>query len=221
MSEQVKKRKKVCSHCGRKLWLRDFYPKKGGGVSSWCKECEKQNKREWYERLHRVPDGIRQDPRTGRLIQYEGLAHRIFWNKWMLDTLKRLFATTKNEDLKEIIGVSERTLIRKARELGLQKNREWQHANSMNHLRMANLKNKISGVKSPFKKGVHYCPENEFKPGHTETPEAKAKRIAALKEWYKRHPKEVMERARKIAETRKRNKEIKQNGKDQQSQGQQ
>lgn len=205
----TQRRKKVCSHCGRKLWLHDFYViRKTGSHSSWCKECEKQYKREWYEKNHRVPDGIMQDPKTGRLYEHKGLSRRIFWNRRMVDDLTRLYATTKNEDLVDIIGVSMRTLIRKARELGLEKNRDWQHTNTMRSLKMANLTNAIKGVKTPFKKGVHYYPQNEFKPGHKESEETKEKRVASYKEWCRKHPVELKERARKASETRKRNKLI-------------
>lgn len=46
------KRKRVCPHCGRKLWMREFYPLKNGGRSSWCHECVLVYKREQY-RKHR------------------------------------------------------------------------------------------------------------------------------------------------------------------------
>ena len=67
------KRKKVCPHCGRKLWLRDFYPVTGG-YSSWCKHCQRQNKRDWYEKNHKVPDGIRQCQTDGRIYEHRGLS---------------------------------------------------------------------------------------------------------------------------------------------------
>lgn len=43
----------------------------------------------------------------------------------MLSDLKRHYPTTKNKELAELLGVSERTLVRKARELGIGKNPEW------------------------------------------------------------------------------------------------
>lgn len=198
----TKKRKKVCPCCGRKLWLRDFYRNSDGSLSSWCKECQKQNKRNWYQKTRKVPDGIRHDS-SGRLIDHKGLSRRIFWSKQMLDDLKRLYATTKNEDLVDILGVSQRTVIRKARELGLQKDPEWQHGNTMRHLKMMQLENKVHGIKSPFKKGMHYSPDTEFKPGHQESPEIKAIRIERVKEYYRKHPFAARERGVKASETRK------------------
>ena len=207
MSGEVKRRKKVCPHCGRKLWLKDFYIiRKTGGYSSWCKDCQKQNKRKWYDQNHRVPDGIKMNQQTGRLMEHKGLARRIFWSRRMLDDLRRLYPTTKNEDLVDILGVSQRTLIRKARELGIQKNPDWQHGNTMRHLKMAQLHNKVYGVKTQFKKGESYCPENQFKPGHRCTPEQEARRIASMKRWCMMNPGKVRERAIKGVETRKRNK---------------
>ena len=43
----------------------------------------------------------------------------------MIADLKRYFPTTPNKDVADILGVSERTLIRKARELGINKTREF------------------------------------------------------------------------------------------------
>lgn len=51
----------------------------------------------------------------------------------MISELKRYFPTTKNKELAELIGVSERTIVRKARELGLEKDAEWQKNMSRNN----------------------------------------------------------------------------------------
>lgn len=87
----------------------------------------------------------------------------------MTDDLKRLFATTKNEDLAEIIGVSPRTLIRKARQLGLTKDQQWQHNNVMSHLKMAAFESRRLGYPGHIKKGEHRSPETEFKKLTTNT----------------------------------------------------
>ena len=202
MKDSIKRRKKVCPCCGQKLWLRDFYRYSNGTHSSWCKECMKQNKRDWYQKNHKVPDGIRHDS-SGRLIDHNGLSRKIYWNKRMLDDLKRLYAKTQNKDLADILSVSMRTVIRKARELGLQKDPEWQHGNTMRHLKMMQLENMVHGIKSPFQKGMHYSPETEFKPGHQESHEVKAKRIASMKEWYRKHPFAARERGLKSSETKR------------------
>ena len=43
----------------------------------------------------------------------------------MLSDLKRHYATTKNKDLTDLLGVSMRTINRKAKELGLEKDKAW------------------------------------------------------------------------------------------------
>ena len=48
------KRKRVCPHCGRKSWMREFYPLKNGGRSSWCHECVLEYKRERYRKTRKV-----------------------------------------------------------------------------------------------------------------------------------------------------------------------
>ena len=62
----VKRRKKICPKCGRKLWLRDFYKTANGRVSSACKECTRQDKRDEYARNRKVPNRLYQDPVTGK-----------------------------------------------------------------------------------------------------------------------------------------------------------
>ena len=96
-----------------------------------------------------------------------------------------------------------RTVIRKAREFGLQKDPVWQHGNTMRNLKMMQLENKIHGIKSIFKKGMRHSPDTEFKPGHQETQEVKSKRIASLKEWYRKHPFAAKEKGLKASQTRR------------------
>lgn len=117
----MKRRKKVCPICGRKLWLRDFYRQKEGKPSSYCKECTSKWKREWYGRKRKKPDGIFMHPDFGRLMEHKGATLRIFWSANMLATLKRFFPTTKTAEVAEMLGVSRRTADRKAKELGLEK----------------------------------------------------------------------------------------------------
>ena len=49
----------------------------------------------------------------------------IFWNGNMISELKRYYPNTSNRDMVELLGVSERTIVRKARELGLEKSEEY------------------------------------------------------------------------------------------------
>ena len=43
----------------------------------------------------------------------------------MVDDLRRLFPKTLNKEIAEYLGISLRTMIRKARELALQKDPDW------------------------------------------------------------------------------------------------
>ena len=69
--------------------------------------------------------GIYYNEKVGRIVEHNHYATRIFWNTQMLDYLRRHFSTTLNEDLADYLGVSLRTMIRKARELGLRKDPRW------------------------------------------------------------------------------------------------
>jgi hypothetical protein len=62
-------------------------------------------------------DGTFFHPKLGRVVVKKGRSMRIHWNQTMIDYLKRNFATTLNDELAEWLGVSLRTMVRKAREL--------------------------------------------------------------------------------------------------------
>ena len=49
--ETIDLKKKTCTKCGQEKTELDFYPNaaKPGGLASWCKECMKEEKREWYK----------------------------------------------------------------------------------------------------------------------------------------------------------------------------
>lgn len=136
------KRKKVCSKCGRKLWLRDFYRMSNGRLFAYCKECARESQRKAYLRTRKVPDRVYMST-DGRLMDHRGARTSIYWSSFMLETLKRLYSTTKNEDLSVILNVSPRTLIRKARSLGISKDADWMRDTSRRHVRMAISMNKI------------------------------------------------------------------------------
>ncbi len=111
-----------------------------------------------------MKDGVRYDNKKGRLIEHNGRSHRIYWTKQMLSDIKRMYPTTLNEELAGILGVSQRTLIRKARELGLEKNSQWLLQVWEQHRRMANLASMVKGYPGTFKKGNMIGFEYRFKP---------------------------------------------------------
>jgi transcriptional antiterminator len=65
----------------------------------------------------------------------------------MISTLKRHFPTTKNAELADLLGVSTRTISRKAKELGLIKDESWmiEVATEKRNLRESNQSKKIKG----------------------------------------------------------------------------
>lgn len=159
----VKQRKKICPKCGRKLWLRDFYKTANGWVSSACKECTRQEKRDEYARNRKVPNRLYQDPVTGRLMEHKDYSTKIHWSLYMIERLTNKYATTKNEDLAIDLNVSPSTVIRKARELGLEKDKGWMQAHARKNCRTMRILNKYRGNSGQIKKGEHRSPETEFK----------------------------------------------------------
>lgn len=192
------KRKKVCPHCGRKLWLRDFYPLKGGGYASWCKDCTRQNKRDWYERNHKVPDGLHYDPVTGRTTVKEGSSRRIHWNSQMLSDLRRMFPTETNADVAEYIGVSVRTVIRKARELGLEKDQAWVRKIWDDNRRLAQFMSRKKGYPGGFQERPESGLPYRYKKGHQLTPEEKDRHREGMRRWYRLHPTMAKKKSAKL-----------------------
>lgn len=161
----------------------------------------------------KVPDGRRFHPSYGRIMEHQGYAMRIFWSRDMLDYLRQHYATTLNEELAGCLGVSVRTMIRKARELGLKKDPEWLAAVWEERRQLAHIASKRMGNPGSFKKGFRNNPDGEFKKGHKESEEMRARRIEKLKKWYRMNPAKLTERARRAWETRRRKQEDNNNSK--------
>ena len=147
----------------------------------------------WYAKNRKKPDGIFLDRMTGRVYEHRGYSKRIYWSRQMVDDLKAMYPTTLNEDMAHIVGVSVRTMIRKARELGLRKDAEWLTGVYRDNVSVAHCLNKVHGNKGQFKKGVRSSPDTEFKSGIHKplTDEQEAKRRESLKRsWCLRRAKE-------------------------------
>lgn len=157
----------------------------------------------------RKKDGVFMDLRTGKMYEHRGYARRIFWNRQMLDDLKRMFPTTLNDELAGVLGVSLRTMIRKARELGLEKDPAWLSGIWEQRRKWAHMESRRKGYPGRFPKGSRANPDGEFKAGHKETQEQKEKRRKAMRLWYRTHPSKAREKARKAWETRRLNMELK------------
>lgn len=120
----------------------------------------------------------------------------VVWTPSMLKILTDFFPIMFDRPLAAWVGVSLRTLIRKARELGLEKEPGFLDKRRRDIASLAGeaLKRK-KDVPGRFMKGVRNNPDGEFKPGHSESPETKAKRSASLREtWKRRKRREEMKR---------------------------
>lgn len=153
----------------------------------------------------RKPDGARYHPAYDRIMEHQGYALRIYWSTSMLDYLRRHYPTTLNEELAGCLGVSQRTMIRKARELGLEKDPEWLSEVWEERRKMAHIIAKKKGYPGGFKKGERANPAGEFKAGEPRSEEMKRKQGEGMKRWYKRHPREASAKALKAWETRRAN----------------
>ena len=56
--------------------------------------------------------------------------YAIYWTPNMLSILKRHFPNSPNSEVCEMLGIPERTMVRKARELGLYKSQEYINSNA-------------------------------------------------------------------------------------------
>lgn len=151
----------------------------------------------------RKKDGLYHDPDTGRVMEHQGYATRIHWNGNMISFLRRHFATTLNEEMADCLGVSMRTMIRKARELGLEKDPEWLRKVWEERRMMAHVISKRKGYPGGFKKGERANPAGEFKAGEPRSEEMKRKQGEGMKRWYRFHRKEASAKALKAWETRR------------------
>ena len=110
----------ICCICGKDLPEESFYPSEfRGNRKPRCKECRKERKRE----LNKLNEGVIQI--GNRLVIRENGISRIYWSANMLSELRRYYPTTKNAELADYFGVSQRTINRKAAELGLTKNKQF------------------------------------------------------------------------------------------------
>lgn len=156
----------------------------------------------------RKPDGVRFHSHYGRIMEHQGHATRIHWSKQMIDYLRRHFPNTLNEEMAGCLGISQRTMIRKARELGLEKDPEWL-AEIWNERRMmAHSASKHKGYPGCIQKGEHRNPAGQFKSGNKLSAEAQSKRSESMKRWYRQHPSEARAKSVKAWETRRANQSL-------------
>ena len=93
------------------------------------------------------PEGVFYHPSYGRVMAHKGSTMTIFWNKDMIDLLKRYYPNTKNEEVAELLGVSVSTMLRKARKLGLYKDKDFCRLMSQENGKIGACMNRICGKK--------------------------------------------------------------------------
>lgn len=141
MDLAVKRRKKVCPHCGRRLWLREFRKLKNGTLQGWCKQCMAAYKRESYARNKKKEDGIFFSAKWQRVVVKRGYSTRFHWNENELSLLRRHFPNTPTIEVAQMLGVSPRTVERIAYRMGLKKDKEYILSNKRDKLMIANVTN--------------------------------------------------------------------------------
>ena len=113
------------------------------------------------------PQGIFYDPKRQRAMEHKGAGTRIYWSPQMISELRRWYPTKLNAEVAELLGLSVRTIIRKARELGLVKDPEWLAAIWDERRYWASVARKAKGYPGCFKPGNMIGAEYRFKPKTT------------------------------------------------------
>lgn len=120
------------------------------------------------------------------------------WTEAMLSYLTEHFPTDCNEEIAKKLKVSPRTMIRKARELGLQKAENFRELNEVKI--STKMRKAHKGKKNPgcFKKGNTVGTEYRFKKGHQLTEESKEKqRQTCSRYWHIYHTKRSQKKGTK------------------------
>lgn len=129
-----------------------------------------------------------------RLGLKKGGVQGIVWTPQMLKVLTDFFPIMFNGALAKWLGVSLRTVSRKAAELGLKKQDGFRELK-----REAWSRRQSEGLRkvecaTRFKKGERASPATEFRKGRKLSPEAEAKRSESLKKAWKRRKASELER---------------------------
>lgn len=145
-TDDMVERKKICPCCGRELLLSDFYLYSNGCTSSRCKECMRKQSREAYARTRKVKDGIRKGD-DGRLVEHKNGRIRLYWGELKIAQFKKDYPFMRNDDLAVKYDCSFRTVIRRAREMGLEKDKVWLRNVYMSCMEKMRFVNKVYGIK--------------------------------------------------------------------------
>ena len=118
-----------CVHCGQEKPIEEFCrdSSRATGYKNICSECSRKYHRELYNIRRKSKRGVFYDQNTGRLMDYRTSRIKIFWTGEMLSILRKYYPNSSNDEVSEMIVVCNRTLVKKARELGLCKSKEYLH----------------------------------------------------------------------------------------------
>lgn len=190
--------------CGEVKPLSEFYTYKYKGrkyTRGFCNACDLRKRRERYREKH--PGGLTYDRDTGKLWLRKGRGRSLVWTSQMLSDLRRLFARTKNEELAGILGVGVRTMVRKARELGLEKDDGWLSGVWDDNRKMAHMMSRAKGYPGGYKPGR---PDTgtEWRKGYVMPEESRRKQAASMRRYAMAHKSDYRRRGLKAWETRRR-----------------
>jgi hypothetical protein len=115
----------------------------------------------------------------------------VVWTPQMLKRLVDYYPLLFNEALAKMLGVSQRTMARKASELGLKKPDDFMQRKADDYSRKmsASLKKAYAAGRkvSQFKPGVRNNPEGEFRKGFRFTGDIEADRVDKIRRTFKRN----------------------------------
>ena len=191
-------KKKTCTGCGQYLYLGRFYrlgksKNHPDGYDCRCKECRRKEKNEAYARTRKVPDGIRLNA-EGQAVEKHGSSVRLHWGEEKIKDFKRLFPYNTNEDVAIDMGCSVRTVVRRAREMGLEKDPHWLQNVWNKNRKLAHGINKICGNKADLTNFIEGGRQHRFTsdnhPSKHETAEQRSERMK--KAWVTRRRKKLL-----------------------------
>lgn len=132
---------KTCRVCGQTKPKEDFVEGRKVCLSCFSEYGRQQRRRRAPDR----PDGVRYSKAAQCIVEYRNGYQRKYWSPSMLSFLRRLYPTTKNQELASLFGISLRTLNRKAAELELKKDDEWMKKMSGFNCFLMTVKNRANG----------------------------------------------------------------------------
>lgn len=183
--QTIKRRKKTCTACGQYLWLGQFYNKKDkknypDGHDCRCKECRRKEKQAEYARNRKKPDGIMLN-HEGRAVIKNGTSRRLYWGEERTKDFRRLYPTHTNDWMAVEFECSPRTITRRAREMGLEKDPTWLRAKWDKGRHQANILVRVLGTKADLTNFIEGGKKHRFTsenhPSKYETPEQRSARL--------------------------------------------